>query len=65
MKPRRTITVSITAEQDDLLRACLTSGRYRSVSEAMRAALRLLERDEAAFARITADRGLAEAAQHA
>ena len=45
---RRTITVSITPEQDALLRTCLESGRYRSVSEAMRAALRLLEFEEAA-----------------
>ena len=45
---RRTITVSITPEQDALLRACLHSGRYRSVSEVMRTALRLFECDEAA-----------------
>ncbi len=45
---RRTITVSITPEQDTLLRACLQSKRYRSVSEVMRAALHLLELEEAA-----------------
>ncbi|WP_412759795.1 type II toxin-antitoxin system ParD family antitoxin [Methylorubrum subtropicum] len=45
---RRTITVSITQEQDDLIRACLASGRYASTSEIIRAALRQLERDEAA-----------------
>ena len=45
---RRTITISITKEHDALLRTCLQSGRYRSVSEAMRAALRLFEREEAA-----------------
>ena len=47
MPVRRTVTVSITPEQDALLEAVLRSGRYRSISEAMRAALRLLERDEA------------------
>ena len=46
MAVRRTITVSITSEQDDLIRACLRSGRYASTSEVVRAALRLLDRDE-------------------
>ncbi|MFC0407190.1 ribbon-helix-helix domain-containing protein [Roseomonas elaeocarpi] len=48
MTPRRTITVSITPLQDDLLRACMKSGRFASVSEVVRAALRLFEREEAA-----------------
>ncbi|MCJ2063716.1 type II toxin-antitoxin system ParD family antitoxin [Methylobacterium sp. J-088] len=48
MSVRRTVTVSITPEQDVLLRAFLASGRYRSISEVLRSALRLLERDEAA-----------------
>lgn len=48
MSLRRTITVSITEEQDALLRDCLRSGRFGTVSEAVRAALRLLDRDEAA-----------------
>ncbi len=48
MSLRRTVTVSITPEQDMLLRAFLATGRYRSVSEILRSALRLLERDEAA-----------------
>lgn len=48
MSVRRTVTVSITPEQDALLCAFLASGRYRSISEVMRSALRLLERDEAA-----------------
>ena len=47
MAVRRTITVSITQEQDDLIRACLHSGRFASTSEVVRAALRLLERDAA------------------
>ncbi|WP_082477674.1 type II toxin-antitoxin system ParD family antitoxin [Methylobacterium sp. Leaf93] len=48
MPVRRTITVSITSEQDDLIRSCLNSGRFASTSEVVRAALRLLDRDEAA-----------------
>lgn len=47
MSVRRTVTVSITPEQDALLRNFLATGRYRSVSEVLRSALRLLERDEA------------------
>lgn len=47
MPVRRTVTVSITPEQDALLRAFLATGRYRSISEVLRSALRLLERDEA------------------
>lgn len=46
MSVRRTVTVSITQEQDALLRDFLATGRYRSISEVMRSALRLLERDE-------------------
>jgi len=46
MAVRRTITVSITQEQDDLIRSCLHSGRFASTSEVVRAALRLLDRDE-------------------
>ena len=48
MSVRRTITVSITPEQDELIRTCLQSGRFASTSEVVRAGLRLLERDEAA-----------------
>jgi antitoxin ParD1/3/4 len=47
MSVRPTVTISITPEQDALLRAFLASGRYRSTSEVLRSALRLLERDEA------------------
>ena len=47
MAMRRTLTVSITAEQDDLVRTCVRSGRYASASEVVRAALRLLSREEA------------------
>lgn len=46
MTGRRTLTVSITLEQDSLIRDCLTSGRYASASEVVRAALRSLAREE-------------------
>lgn len=46
MSVRRTLTISITQEQDDLIRVCLASGRYASASEVVRAALRSLGRDE-------------------
>ena len=45
---RRTITVSITPDQDAMVRACLQSGRDASASEVIRAALRLLDREEGA-----------------
>ena len=48
MAMRRSITVSITPEQEGLIQACLRSGRFASTSEVVRAALRLLDRDEAA-----------------
>ena len=47
MAVRKTITVSITPAQDAFVRDRLKSGRFGSVSEIVRAALRLLERDEA------------------
>lgn len=46
MAVRRSITVSITPEQEDLIQACLQSGRFASTSEVVRAALRLLDREE-------------------
>ncbi|MER2198096.1 type II toxin-antitoxin system ParD family antitoxin [Methylobacterium brachiatum] len=46
MAARRSITVSITPEQDDLIQSCLQSGRFASTSEVVRAALRLLDQDE-------------------
>lgn len=51
MPARRTLTVSITPEQDALVRACLQSGRFASASEVVRAALRLLERNESGIGR--------------
>ena len=46
MAVRKTITVSITPEQDKFVRDRLKSGRFASFSEVIRAALRLLERVE-------------------
>ncbi|WP_313899123.1 type II toxin-antitoxin system ParD family antitoxin [Methylobacterium sp. E-041] len=51
MPVRRTLTVSITQEQDALVRACIQSGRFASASEVVRAALRLLDRDETVMRR--------------
>lgn len=43
--------VSITPELDRFITAQIASGRYQNASEVMRAALRLLEREETAQAR--------------
>jgi len=48
MAERRTITVSINPEQDDLIQSCLQSGCFASTSEVVRAALWLLDRDKTA-----------------
>ena len=40
--------VSITPELDRFISAQIATGRYQNASEVMRAALRLLERDETA-----------------
>ena len=45
MGNRKTITVSITPEQDASVRDRLKTGRFSSVSEIVRAGLRLLKRD--------------------
>lgn len=45
-----TRNVVITDKQADLLDGLVRSGRYQNVSEAMRAGLRLLEREEAEMA---------------
>ncbi|MFC0202543.1 type II toxin-antitoxin system ParD family antitoxin [Paracoccus rhizosphaerae] len=42
-----TRNVVLTDTQDQLVQALVASGRYQNVSEAMRAGLRLLEREEA------------------
>ena len=43
MAKRATISVSVTPEQADFLTSLVRSGEYRSVSEVVRAALRLFQ----------------------
>ena len=53
-----TRNVVLTETQDNLVQALVASGRYQNASEAMRAGLRLLEREEAELSGIRA--GLVE-----
>ena len=46
MPVRKTRNVSLTPEMEDFIDGRVASGRYRSASEVVRAALRLLEEDE-------------------
>jgi antitoxin ParD1/3/4 len=46
MRTRKTRNISLTPELEALVSRKVYSGRYRSASEVVRAALRLLERDE-------------------
>ena len=47
-----TRNVVLTETQDQLVQALVASGRYQTVSEALRAGLRLLEQEEAQIAGI-------------
>ena len=46
MPVRKTRNVSLTPEMEAFIDGRVASGRYRSASEVVRAALRLLEEDE-------------------
>jgi antitoxin ParD1/3/4 len=46
MPPRKTRNVSLTPQLEAFIDGRVASGRYRSASEVVRAALRLLEADE-------------------
>ena len=46
MPIRKTRNVSLTPEMETFIDGRVASGRYRSASEVVRAALRLLEEDE-------------------
>lgn len=46
MLPRKTRNVSLTPQLDAFVDRRVAAGRYRSASEVVRAALRLLEEDE-------------------
>ena len=50
MPPRASLNVSLTPEFTDYISRQVSSGRYRSASEVVRAGLRLLQRDEPARA---------------
>ncbi|MCC5980145.1 MAG: type II toxin-antitoxin system ParD family antitoxin [Oceanicaulis sp.] len=58
-----TRNVVLTDTQTAMLDGLVKSGRYQNVSEAMRAGLRLLEREEAALAALRArlEEGLSQA----
>jgi antitoxin ParD1/3/4 len=59
MAVRETVTISLPSELRAFVRGCVATGRYSSVSEVVRAALRDFERTEAIKAS-TALRGAAE-----
>ena len=47
MAKRENVSVSFTPQQADFLAGCVASGRYQSISEAVREAVRLLEDQQA------------------
>ncbi|MCJ2054018.1 type II toxin-antitoxin system ParD family antitoxin [Methylobacterium sp. J-070] len=53
MAARETITISVPPELRAFLQGCVATGRYTSISEVVRAALREFERAEMSKAPIT------------
>jgi antitoxin ParD1/3/4 len=62
---RKTRTVSLTPELEALVDQKVASGRYRSASEVVRAALRLLDERERHLEQPTSGQLLIHAAPHA
>ena len=56
MPNRKTLTVSAIPERDVFVGAQFATGRYASVSEVIRAALRSFEREETASVKAAASR---------
>lgn len=58
-----TRNVVLTESQDELVQGLVSSGRYQNASEALRAGLRLLEREEAGLTELRSGlrQGLAQA----
>jgi antitoxin ParD1/3/4 len=62
MRTRKTRNVSLTPELETLVDSKVASGRYRSASEVVRAALRLLdERERSMERRLRSPQGISDA----
>jgi antitoxin ParD1/3/4 len=62
MRTRKTRNVSLTPELETLVDSKVASGRYRSASEVVRAALRLLdERERSLERRLRSPQGIPDA----
>jgi antitoxin ParD1/3/4 len=62
MRTRKTRNVSLTPELETLVDSKVASGRYRSASEVVRAALRLLdERERSMERRLRSPQGIPDA----
>jgi len=64
MPARQTRNVSLTPELENFIMATLAQGRYRSASEVIRAALRLLEKEQGGREPEASARLVAESAGH-
>ncbi len=57
MPTRKSISISITPDQDRFVADQIASGRYQTVSEVFRSGLRLLQREESGAGRPSPKRG--------